>query len=98
LNKFYEYVACGLPMIASDLPTFRDEVSGLSSGPIGVVCDATDATQIAVAVDRVLLDPRLRREMSCRALAQAAEQWNWPREADRLRRAYDGLLARRRAI
>lgn len=91
LNKFYEYVACGLPVVASDLPTFREEVTDGVDGPIGVVCDADDVPQLAAAFDRVLLDPTLRREMARRARARAAAQWNWPREAKRLRAAYDDL-------
>jgi glycosyltransferase involved in cell wall biosynthesis len=91
LNKFYEYVACGLPVLASDLPTFRDEVLGDGTGPIGALCDPDDPDSVVRALNGLLRDRAALAAMGARARQSAETRWNWRLEAERLRQAARGL-------
>jgi glycosyltransferase involved in cell wall biosynthesis len=50
-------------------------------------------TQIAQAVDRLLSDRALYRQMSQRALWLVEHEYNWQRESQKLLRVYDSLAA-----
>lgn len=73
-TKLLEYLALGLPVVASDLPGSRDVVDG-AGGVVWV--KPGDATALAAGIDRVLDDP----ELAARAAGGAAairERYRWP--------------------
>ena len=72
-----EAMACGTPVIASDIPALR-EVGG------GAVLLTSD---FAGAMRRVMHDPALRKELATRGRARAA-QFTWRRCAELTREAY----------
>ena len=76
-NKLFEYVAAGLPVVASDFPDLRRVVEGHG---IGTVCRPDDPDAIARAVAWTLDDPG--RNAGLRAAARAAAgELTWEREA-----------------
>lgn len=82
-NKFYEAIAAGLPVVASDTADLRRLVRRWDVGPI---CDARDPQAIAAAI-REALDPA--RQAHYRANVRLAQQaLTWQREAERLRAVY----------
>ena len=84
-NKAFEYIAAGLPVVASDLPELRRLVDQFG---IGWTADPADPASIAAALRSALEsrdDPALRER-----LAAAAEQLSWRREQDRLVGLYSG--------
>ena len=53
-NKLFEFIAAGLPIVASDLPELRRFVVGLD---IGLVGDTASAQGIAALLDKFFADP-----------------------------------------
>ena len=69
-NKLFEYVAAGLPVVASDFPELRGVVEGRG---LGVVCPPHDAEAIARAIAWTLDDPVRHARLRTAARAAAAE-------------------------
>ena len=84
-NKAFEYIAAGLPVVASDLPELRRLVDQFG---IGWTADPADPASIAAAI-RSALESRDDAALRER-LAAAAEQLSWRREQDRLIGLYSG--------
>lgn len=88
-TKLFEYMAAGLPVIASHSPPWSDVV--VASG-CGVVVDPTDPTAIATAIDRLLGDPGRLLAMGERGQQAVAERFSWESQAAALRHLYHRLL------
>jgi phosphatidylinositol alpha-mannosyltransferase len=74
-----EAMAAGLPIVASDIPAFRDVLRGGQAGELFAVGDAADLARVA---GRLLDDPARRMDLSAAALeAVAAYDWNVVAEA-----------------
>jgi glycosyltransferase involved in cell wall biosynthesis len=69
-NKIYEYAACGLPVIVSDFPTYREYLSG---EPWVHFADPEDPQSINAALQDILSDFDQYRAM-CLAARRAFEQ------------------------
>jgi glycosyltransferase involved in cell wall biosynthesis len=87
-NKLFEYMAAGVPVIASDLPSWRGIVCGVGCG---LVVDPHDPAAIAGAIERLLRDPEEAEAMGRRGRAAVESTFNWDGEAARLLALYDGL-------
>jgi len=87
--KLFEYMAAGLPVIASDFPLWRGIVEGAGAG---LLVDPRDPQAIAAAIDRLAADPELRRAMGQRARRAAVERYNWQSEAEALLRLYEEVI------
>lgn len=70
-----ESMACGTPVIVSDIPVFREVV-----GAAGLTVDPLESTSIAVQLRRALASPQLREEMSVKGLARS-KPFSWQRTA-----------------
>ena len=93
-NKLFEYLAAGLPVVASDFPELRRIV--LEHG-VGDTFDPEDAADIARAIRAVLDDPERHLQLRDRA-RQAAEVYSWERERPKLLSLVERVIpAQRRA-
>ena len=86
-NKLFQYLAAGLPVIASEFPELARIVVGHD---VGVVCDPRDPRAIADAIREVTVDPVRHAELSANARA-TAESFNWVRESSKLLKIVEGL-------
>ena len=86
--KMFEYMAAGIPVIASDIPLWRGIVE---SNRCGVCVDPLDPAAIAAAIDRFVTHPELAAEMGANGRRAVVERYNWPVEADKLVRFYAHL-------
>lgn len=87
-NKLFQYMAAGLPVVASDFPQVRDVVVGSDAG---FCVDTTDAQQIASAIDGLLADQDRCRAMGRNARRAVEERYNWDVSARTLLEVYRSL-------
>lgn len=87
-NKLFEYMAAGLPVVASDFPHWR---SLLEPVECAVWVDPLDPADIASAADGLLADDDRAREMGRRGAAAVRERFNWQHEAPKLVDLYERL-------
>lgn len=73
-----EALACGAPLVASDIPVARE-----ICGDAAVLVPPRDSNTVAAAVRRVLEEPAWRAELARRAIGRAAA-FTWERTAARL--------------
>jgi glycosyltransferase involved in cell wall biosynthesis len=91
-NKLFEYMAAGLPVVASDFPLWRELVIGSGAG---LVVDPTDPRAACTAVERILGDARLARTMSESGRAAVRQRFRWATQLEVLLRAYESISNRR---
>jgi glycosyltransferase involved in cell wall biosynthesis len=82
-NKLYEYVAAGLPVLASDIPVLAAEVR---EHRLGLVADPADPDAVAAAL-REMLVPDAQRSFR-EAVSRHAADAVWERERERLVEIY----------
>ncbi len=94
-TKLFEYLACGLPVVASDLPSlrrFRDQ------GNWGYIVKADDVQAHAWAIEHLLKNPDEATAMGLRGRHAVERWWNWEVEAQKLVAFYGELIPRREEI
>ncbi|NQT51294.1 glycosyltransferase family 4 protein, partial [bacterium] len=79
-QKIAEYLSCGLPMVAPDLPTVRET---LRDGETALLFKLGDTQSLAHALRRILDDPALALRLARSAHAEAARH-SWPIRAERI--------------
>jgi phosphatidyl-myo-inositol alpha-mannosyltransferase len=84
-----EAFAAGTPVIASDIPGYRDVVR---DGRDGLLVPAGDALALAEALRAVALEPA-RREAMARQARERAERFSWTHVAVELAEAYGDAIA-----
>lgn len=87
-NKLYEYMAAGLPVVASDMPHYRRIVE---EAGCGLLVDPMDPAAIAEAVRWMLDHPEEAREMGLRGRRLIREMYHWEEEGRRLVDFYRSL-------
>ncbi|MFC0252443.1 glycosyltransferase family 4 protein [Massilia consociata] len=92
--KMFEYMAAGIPVIASDFPLWRDIVEG--SG-CGLCVDPCDPAAIAGAIDHLAAHPVLARQMGENGRRAVLERYNWENESDKLIAFYADIFAAQRS-
>jgi glycosyltransferase involved in cell wall biosynthesis len=88
-TKLFEYMALGMPLIASNFPTYRAVVEGTACG----LCVDPDApVEIADAIEWLMDHPAEAAEMGRRGREAVIREFNWEREAIKLLRLYEELI------
>jgi glycosyltransferase involved in cell wall biosynthesis len=86
--KMFEYMAAGIPVIASDIPLWRTIVQ---DSDCGLCVDPMNPAAIAAAIDFCVGHPARARRMGQNGRRAIVERYNWPRESDKLIAFYDTL-------
>ncbi len=89
--KLFEYMACGLPVVASDLPSIRDVIR---DGENGLLFRDGDPDSLAAAVRRLLSSAPERERIADNAWRQAAD-YTWNARALRILSFIDEVAAAR---
>jgi glycosyltransferase involved in cell wall biosynthesis len=89
-NKLFEYLAVGVPLIASDNPEIAAFVMEHRCGEL---CDPTDAASVADAIRRLAA----RRDEAAAAAREAAKLYRWENEEAKLLEVYGRVLGDRAA-
>jgi glycosyltransferase involved in cell wall biosynthesis len=79
--KLYEYLACGIPVVASSVGQI---VHVIQEGSNGILTAPGDVAAMADALDRLISDPDLRGRMGRQAREDAVQRHSWDRYAVRL--------------
>ncbi len=92
-NKLFQYMAAGVPVLASALPQLTEIVEGSDAG---VTVDTRDVPALGAALRSLLRDPDRLGQMGRNARRAVEERYSWERSATTLRSVYERLSARRR--
>lgn len=86
--KMFEYMAAGIPVIASDFPLWRGIIT---EAECGVCVDPMNPQDIALAIDALLEDPTKAQKMGENGQRAIQERFNWTIEEAKLSSLYAGL-------
>ena len=86
--KIYNYLACGLPVVAFDNPVNREIL-----GELGVYAPQGDGAIFVQRIGQLLDDPGRRSELARAGRAQAVEKLSWRRAASDLIDLYGTVLS-----
>jgi glycosyltransferase involved in cell wall biosynthesis len=87
--KMFEYMAAGLPVIASRFPLWQEIVEG---NQCGVCVDPGNPAAIAAAIDHFCRHPHIARRMGENGRRAVHTRYNWSSEAAKLAAFYDAML------
>jgi len=85
-NKIFEYMAAGLPVIASNFPLWKEIIEG---SHCGLTVDPLKPKQIADAIEYLIMHPDEGRKMGENGNQAVREKYNWGREGEKLVRLYE---------
>ncbi|MBN9521615.1 glycosyltransferase family 4 protein [bacterium] len=88
-----EAMACGLPVIAGDLPAVRELVDGEHTG---LIVPANDAPALAAAMQRLMLDAGLAARLAAEGRVRVAGEFSLSVNIARLEEAIDAASVRTR--
>ena len=88
-NKLFEYLASGIPVIASHFPLWRELVEGEG---VGFCVDPASPEEIAEATLKLVDDIDLAASMGQRGQALVRDRCNWQIEERALIELYQRLL------
>ncbi len=87
-NKVFEYMACGLPIVASDLPGLRELIEPAGCG---LLVPAAEVTAHVAAIRHLLDHPAEGAAMGRAGAAYARAHYSWESERRQLLQLYAGL-------
>ncbi|HWC17188.1 MAG TPA: glycosyltransferase family 4 protein [Terriglobales bacterium] len=89
--KLFEYMAAGVPVIASNFPDWRSIVEG---GGCGLLVSPQDPKEIAEAIEFLLTHPEVAEKMGQNGREAVERLYVWDAEKEKLFALYNNLLAR----
>jgi len=92
-NKIYEYMAGGLPIVASNFPMWKELVE---DNGCGVVVNPLNPTAIADGINMILAEPVGAKRMGENGRRLVRERFNWEQEEPKLWAMYDSMLEKSR--
>jgi len=88
-QKVFEYMACGIPAVTSDLPPIRKFVEGKGCA---LLVEPYNVKAFAEAVDALLGNLARAKEMGANGRRLIEEEYNWSVEGKKLLQLYEQLL------
>jgi glycosyltransferase involved in cell wall biosynthesis len=89
-TKLFEYMAFGLPVVSSDLPSIRPFMDGKANG---LLVEAGDPAAHAAALLRLLQDPATAASKGQAGRRLVETRYNWQAMAPRLLALYQAILS-----
>ncbi|MBI3923922.1 MAG: glycosyltransferase [Armatimonadetes bacterium] len=88
LTKFFEYMACGIPILCSDFPLWKNRIEGAGAG---LCVDPENDGQIESALEFLSQNPEEAAEMGRRGRELVETRYHWDGEAGKLLDLYRRL-------
>ena len=88
-TKLFEYMAAGIPVVASDFPLWR---SIIRKAGCGFLVDPFNVRDIAAAIEHLIRNPDEAEAMGQRGRKAAEERFSWAHEEQVLLSFYSALL------
>ena len=88
-NKLFEYMAAGLPVVASNFPLWKEIIEG---NHCGLTVNPLDPKAIAQAVEYLITHPEEARRMGENGRRAVEKKYNWEQESKKLLSLYECLL------
>lgn len=89
-NKLFEYMAAGIPVIASDFQLWKDIIEPTACG---ITVRPDSATEITNAINKLYADKQLAESMGQAGREAVVDKYSWDREGVVLVDAYKELTA-----
>ena len=93
--KMFEYMACGIPVIASNFPLWK---SIIEDNNCGVVVDPLNVSDISKAIDYIISNPKIAEELGKNGQVAVRNKYNWSIESAKLFALYEQFSISNRAI
>jgi glycosyltransferase involved in cell wall biosynthesis len=94
-TKLFEYMAAGIPVVASDFPLWRSIIEGAGCG---LLVDPLRVQDIADAIEYLIRNPGEAEAMGQRGRRAAEEHFSWANEERVLLSFYSSLLPSREVL
>ena len=91
-NKIFEYMAAGIPIIASNFPLWIELVEETK---VGLCINPDNPSEISSAIDFILENPEEAEQMGLRGRNLVQTRFNWAVEKSKLLRLYSTLLEKK---
>lgn len=88
--KMFEYMAAGIPVIASNFPLWKEIVEG---NKCGLCVDPLDPNEIAKAIQWLIENPEQAKKLGENGRKAVEEKYNWESEVKKLLRILNELLS-----
>ena len=88
-NKLFEYMAAGLPVVASNFPLWEEIVEGNNCG---LCVDPLNPKEIAEAIEYLITHLEEAKKMGENGRRAVEEKYNWGKEGAKLFNLYEELL------
>lgn len=88
-NKLFEYMAAGIPVVASKFPLWKEIVEGNNCG---ICVDPTNPKEIADAIQWLIEHSEEAWQMGENGRKAVSERYNWENEGKKLLDLYERLL------
>lgn len=87
-NKIFEYMAAGLPIVASNFSLWKEIIEG---NHCGICVNPLDPKEIARAIEYLIEHPEEAKKMGENGRKAVLEKYNWENESKKLLDVYKGL-------
>ena len=87
--KMFEYMAAGLPVIASNFPLWKEMIEGNNCG---ICVNPLDQKEIAKAIEYLIEHPEEAKKMGENGRKAVLEKYNWENESKKLLKIYEELI------
>jgi len=88
-NKLFEYMAFGIPVVASNVPEIRKIMEETNAG---ILVDPTNLKEVAETVMYLAKNPKIAKEMGENGRKAFATKYNWDAQSKELLKVYKEFL------